>query len=71
MIDEELDPVGEIRAIRKNLMRKYKTLDAYFDHLSTLPSPQEMRNQIKAKLAKSSKAQSRPAPRRDKRTAKA
>ncbi len=70
MIDEEMDPVEEIRSIRRSIMRKHKTLDAYFAHLSTLPSPQEMHNQIKAKLAKSN-TKSRPHSRRRKQMVKA
>jgi hypothetical protein len=55
MIDDDPDPVEEIRAIRRGIMRKHKTLDAYFAHLSTLPSPREMHDQIKAKLARREK----------------
>lgn len=70
MIDDDLDPVEEIRTIRRNIMKKYKTLDAYFEHIHTLPSPQEMHDQIKAKLAKSNKIKSHPVSRRRKQTVK-
>ncbi len=66
-IDDDPDPVEEIRAIRRKIMRKYKTLDAYFDHLQSLPSAEEMHAQIKAKIERA-KARSRKRPANKKRS---
>ncbi len=37
MIDDDPDPIDEIRAVRAARMRKFKTLDAYVAYLQTLP----------------------------------
>ncbi len=58
MIDDVPDPVEEIRAIRRKIARKFKTLDAYFDHVQTLPSVEEMHARVRAKLEKSKKVKS-------------
>lgn len=57
-IIEEPDPdpiIEEIRVIRRKLMSKYKTMDAYFDHLDNLPSAADMHAKLKAKLARQEK----------------
>ena len=62
MIDEDLDPVEEIRAIRAKINRKYKTIDAYCEHLRTIPSADVLLAQIQAKIAKAKiKAAAKPA----------
>ncbi len=36
----DMDPLEEIRAIRKEIMREFKTLDALYEHLNKkYPSP--------------------------------
>ncbi len=60
MMDDDPDPVEEIRAIRRKIMRKYKTLDAYVKHLQTLPSAEEMHARIKAELERSEKKKAKP-----------
>jgi hypothetical protein len=46
MMNDELDPVEEIRAIRETITRKYKTTDAYFEHLKTIPSAEVLLAQV-------------------------
>ena len=69
MIDEH-DPIEEIRAIRAKIARKYKTMDAYWDHLKTIPSADVLLEQVRKKIeraqARAAKAKHRPASRRQK-----
>jgi hypothetical protein len=59
MNNDEQDPVDEIRAIRKVVMRKYKTVDAYFEHLKTIPTAEvllaKIRKKNEAKIVKNPK----------------
>lgn len=52
MTNDELDPVEEIRAIRKKISRKFKTIDAYFDHLKTIPPADVLLARIRRKNRK-------------------
>ncbi len=49
MLTEEVDPVEEIRAIREKIARKYKTTDAYFEHLQTIPPADALLAQVRRK----------------------
>jgi len=72
--DDEMDPIKEIRAIRAKNGLKYKTMDAYFDHLKTVPSADVLLVQIRAKIEKEktkAKPSRRPASRRRKSVAHA
>jgi hypothetical protein len=77
MTDDDIDPVAEVRAVRAKIWRKYKTMDAYFDHLKDVPSVDVLLAQIRKKLEKAkdkvkpnrpaaSRAGKRPASRRRK-----
>jgi len=52
MIDDDPDPIEEIRATRRKIMRKCKTVEGYYQHLLNLPPAEEMIAQFKARLAK-------------------
>ena len=52
-----MDPIEEIRAIRAKLWRKYKTMNAYFNHLRTMPSADVLLAQVRAKIAKAKEAE--------------
>jgi len=56
MTDEQ-NPVEKIRAIREKIWRKHKTMDAYFDHLKTIPSTDTLLAQVRKKIEK---AQTKP-----------
>ena len=68
MHDDDIDPIAEIRAIREKNGRKYKTMEAYFGHLRTLPPVEVLLARVQAKIerakAKEAKPGKRPAPRR-------
>ena len=70
MHDGDIDPVEEIRAIRRKHDRQFKTMEAYFAHLRTVPSADVLLAQVREKIAKTEakKAKggpaSRPTPRR-------
>ncbi len=50
------DPIiNEIHKTRRKILRKYKTLDAYFAHLDTIPSAAELIKQIDKKIARRDK----------------
>ena len=49
MMHDELDPVEETRAIREKIMRKYKTTEAYFKHLKTVPTAEVLLAQVRRK----------------------
>ena len=71
MTDDDIDPIDEIRAIRAKNSRKYKTMDAYFDHLKTVPPADVLLAQLRKKIEKARakdkvKPSRRPAPRRRK-----
>jgi len=55
MIDEDIDPVEEIRAIRRKHDRRFKTSDAYWAYIKTVPSADILLAQIREKIAKSAK----------------
>jgi hypothetical protein len=59
MMNDETDPVEEIRAIRKSIARKYKTTDAYFAHLKTVPSAEVLLAQVQRKNEKTRDDRSR------------
>ena len=60
MTEDDIDPIAEIRAIRAKNGWKYKTMDAYFDHLRTVPSVDVLLVQLRKKIEKA-KAPSRKA----------
>ena len=65
MIDDDMDPIEEIRAIRAKIWRKHKTMDAYFDYLKTVPSADVLLAQVRAKIEKAkAKPDRRPSARR-------
>ncbi len=51
-MNDELDPVEEIRAIREKIAQKYKTTDAYFEHLKTIPTTEILLAQVRRKNEK-------------------
>jgi len=57
---DDRDPVEEIRAVRAKIWRKYKTLDAYWDHLKTIPSADVLLEQIQKKIEKAKARAARP-----------
>jgi len=59
----DMDPVEEIRAIRKEIMRKYKTVEAYCDYLmKAYPLNPPAEPQPKSRRASANaKANTRPA----------
>ena len=63
MMNDELDPVAEIRAIREKIARKYVSTDAYFEHLKTVPPAEVLLAQVRRKNEKA-KAVRKPACRR-------
>jgi len=69
---DERNPVEEIRATREKIWRKHKTMDAYFDHLKTVPSADVLLAQVRRKIEKTkTKPKHRPASRRRKTAAHA
>lgn len=60
MMNDELDPVEEIRAIREKIMRKYKTTDAYFEHLKMIPTAEVLLAQVRRKNEKTKSAAKSP-----------
>ncbi len=56
IMNDELDPVEETRAIREKIMRKYKTTDAYFEHLKTIPTAEVLLAQVREKNEKAKAA---------------
>ena len=60
MIDDDVDPIEEIRAIRAKIWRKCKTMDAYFDYLKTVPSADVLLTQVRAKIAKAKETEAKP-----------
>jgi len=69
MPKQYLDPLEEVRAIREKISRKYKTMDAYFDHFKDIPSADVLLAQVRKKIEKAKakgKPTRRPAARRRK-----
>ena len=64
MIDDDPDPIEEIHATRRRIMRRCKTVEGYYQHLLNLPPAEEMIAQFHARLAKTQvKARQQPAKR--------
>jgi len=63
MIDDDPDPVEEIRAIRQKIWRKHKTIEAYVAHFKTIPSADALLARVREKIAKAEakKAKAKPA----------
>lgn len=40
--EEGVDPIEEIRAIRRDIARRFKTVEAYAAYLQALPSPEAL-----------------------------
>lgn len=65
--DKDNDPLEEIRANKREIRKKYKTLDAYIEHLKDVPSVDELLRQVRAKIAeladsgKTTRAEKKPA----------
>ena len=72
MIDDDPDPIEEIRATRRKIMRRCKTVEGYYQHLLNLPPAEEMVAQFKVRLAKAeAKAEKKPVKRPASRRRKA
>ena len=52
MANNPLDPIKEIRDIRKKYDQRFKTMDEYCDYVKTIPSADVLLAQIRAKIAK-------------------
>ena len=52
MYSGDIDPVEEIRAIRRKHDRRFKTMDEYWDHLKTIPSADVLLARVREKIAK-------------------
>jgi len=52
MIDDDPDPIEEIRTTRRKIMQRCKTVEGYYQHLSNLPPAEEMAAQFNERLAK-------------------
>ncbi len=48
----DVDPLDELRAVRRRIQRKYKTVEAYAEHLKTVPSAKELLAELAKKSAK-------------------
>ena len=72
-MDDDVDPVGEIRAIRHRKDRQFKTMEAYFEYIRTIPSAEALLAKIRGKVAKagSTRPPRRPARPSRKATARA
>ena len=67
MTDSDIDPIAEIRAVREKISLRFKTMDAYFDFLRTVPPADVLLAQIRGKTGKpKARPARRPASRRRK-----
>ncbi len=53
-MNDDIDPVDEVRAIRKEIQKEHKTLDAYMDHMKDIPSADELLRQVRQKIKNTS-----------------
>ena len=72
--NEDAEPVEELNRLRVATAKHFKTLDAYWDYLRTVPTAEEMLAEIKAEIAEEetkTKAKTNPPKRRAPRRRKA
>ena len=60
MLDDEIDPIEEVQAIRQKIWRRHKTVEAYFAHLKNVPSADVLLTQVRAKIAKAKETEAKP-----------
>lgn len=48
----DTDPLDELRAVRRRIQRRYKTVEAYAEHLKTVPSAKELLLELAKKKSK-------------------
>ena len=59
MIDDDPDPVEEVRAIRQKIWRKHRTIEAYAAHIKDIPSADVLLAQVREKIKKATAKPSR------------
>lgn len=50
MNTKDIDPLDELRAVRRRIWRKYKTIDAYVEHLKNQPPVEEIIAKLQKKI---------------------
>ncbi len=53
-MNDDIDPVDEVRAVREAIQEKYKTLDAYMAHMKEIPSADELLRQVRQRMKNTS-----------------
>ncbi len=49
-MNDDIDPVDEVRAVREAIQKKYKTLDAYMAHMKEIPTADELLRQVRQSM---------------------